>query len=370
MYFYHLKFELYVPSTNDQTIKLYDSISLTNKKETSDNNNSSRLYFVPEDIFQELPSHQSTRDTNNLFLQRENNFNKSKTKSKARSKSADQSKNFSLSEIPLIPPTPVSSVPASSSNKTISRRKSFASTSSSQPTEDSTLTFDKTHDFRFGNIEIEWFDDIEPNMSEEQQNQTNETYANVINNSQNGNDNETNSSSESYLTTPISEDIQSSSTKKTKSSSGKAINPPAGKFVPLRSGKTNLSYGILHLYREPKEIPSFNEDHAINNTNNLNDNDNLKSSQQQESNSWKTVKDEKHDNFPSLVENNETILAVLAVPSYMAASDFLGFVAPVRKYVSHLRFIRYDIQYNKNRVVFLSYLLKIFIIEIRPQTSL
>ncbi|CAB4407357.1 unnamed protein product [Rhizophagus irregularis] len=336
MYFYHLKFELYVPSTNDQTLKLYDSISLTSRKETSENNNSSRLYFVPEDIFQELPSHQSTSDKNNLFLQRANNFNKSKTKSKARSKSVDQSKNFSLSEIPLIPPTPVSSVPASSSNKIISRRKSFASTSSFQPTEDSTLPLDKTHDFRFGNIEIEWFDNIEANMSEEQQNQTDETYANVINNSQNGNDNETNSPSESYLTTPISEDIQSSSTKKSKS---KAVNPPAGKFVPLRSGKTNLSYGILHLYRDPKEIPSSNEDREINNISNL-DNDNLKSSKQQESNSWKTVRDEKHDNFPGLVGINETILAVLAVPSYTTAPDFLGFVAPVRKYVSHLRFIR------------------------------
>src|SRR5947207_3020247 len=107
MYFYHLKFELYVPSTNDRNIKLNDPISLKSRKETSENNN--HLYFVPKDIFQELPSHQSTSDTNNLFLQRTNNFNKSKTKSKARSKSVDQSKNFPPSEIPLIPPTPISS---------------------------------------------------------------------------------------------------------------------------------------------------------------------------------------------------------------------------------------------------------------------
>src|SRR5687768_9813342 len=133
MYFYHLKFELYVPSTSDQDIKLYDSISSTNKKGFSENNHS---YFVPKNIFEELPSHRSNSDTtNNLFLQRTNSFNKSKPKSKARSKSVDLSKNLPPSEIPLIPPTPVSSssssVPTSSNWNKIVRRKSFASASSS-----------------------------------------------------------------------------------------------------------------------------------------------------------------------------------------------------------------------------------------------
>src|ERR1051325_10043177 len=169
MYFYHLKFELYVPSTSDQSVNLYDSIYSTNKKDPSENNISSDIYFVPKDIFEDLPSHQPNSDKNNLFLQRTNSFNKSKPKSKARSKSVDLSKNLTPSEIPLIPPTPVSSsssnVPTSSNwVKIVSRRRSFASTSSSallQPIESSTLNFDKTHDFRFGNIEIEWFDNIE-----------------------------------------------------------------------------------------------------------------------------------------------------------------------------------------------------------------
>src|SRR5947207_2530948 len=100
MYFYHLKFELYVPSTSDQAIKLYDSISLTSKKGISENNHFSDLYFVPKNIFEELPSHQSNSDTNN---KRTDSFNKSKPKSKARSKSVDLSKNLSPSEIPLIP---------------------------------------------------------------------------------------------------------------------------------------------------------------------------------------------------------------------------------------------------------------------------
>jgi BRCA1-associated protein len=346
MYFYHLKFELYVPSTVDQAIKLYDSVSSSSKKEFPENNNSPDLYFVPKDIFEKLPSHQFNSDTNNLFLQRTNSFNKSKPKTKARSKSVDLSKNLTPGEIPLIPPTPVSSssssVTSSNWNKVV-RRKSFASTSSStllQPAEDSTLNFDKTHDFRFGNIEIEWFDNLEANMNEEQQVQTNGTCLNVVNNIQNGNGNETNLSSESYPETSISEN---SLTKKSKSGREKAINPPAGEFVPLKSGKTNLSYGILHLYRDPKEIPFPKEDHTINNVNIRNDN--LKSSEHKESNSLRTVENEKVDNFPDLIGDNETILAVLAVPSYMTASDFLGFVAPVRKYVSHFRFIRYILQY-------------------------
>ncbi|CAB4406261.1 unnamed protein product [Rhizophagus irregularis] len=148
MYFYHLKFELYVPSTNDQTLKLYDSISLTSRKELQ-KIIILLVYISFLKIFSKNYLHtKSTSDKNNLFLQRANNFNKSKTKSKARSKSVDQSKNFSLSEIPLIPPTPVSSVPASSSNKIISRRKSSLPLRLFQPTEDSTLPLDKTHDFR------------------------------------------------------------------------------------------------------------------------------------------------------------------------------------------------------------------------------
>ncbi|CAI2180621.1 16156_t:CDS:2 [Funneliformis geosporum] len=233
-------------------------------------------------------------------------------------------------EIPLIPPTPVSKENQSHSNFSsvftssssncstfVRRRRSFTSATLPQLTEDRTLNFDKTHDFRFGNIEIEWFDNIEENMNEE-------SNDNAVNNNHNGNKHETESSSENIL---------SSSIKKTKSSSEKTTISPAGEFIPLNSGKTNLSYGILHLYRDPKEIPP-KEDHANDNLNTHNVN--LKSSEHKESNS---VESEKRDDLPSL-GNNATILAVLAVPSYMTASDFLSFVAPVRKYVSHFRFIR------------------------------
>ncbi|CAG8553435.1 17545_t:CDS:2 [Funneliformis caledonium] len=294
MYFYHLKFELYPLTSSIQAINLHDSSSSINKKETSEQNNSSDPYFVPKDIFEKLPTHRSNSNKK-LSLKRSNSFNKSKSKikSKVRSKSVDQAKNLRSSEIPLIPPTPVSKesqshnnfsgvLTSSSSNCStfVRRRKSFTSATLPQFTEDRTLNFDKTHDFRFGNIEIEWFDNIEENMNEE-------SNTNAVNNNHNGNKNETESS----------ESISPSSIKKTKSSSEKTTISPAGEFVPLNSGKTNLSY---------------------------------------ERNS---VESEKRDDLPSL-GNHATILAVLAVPSYMTASDFLSFVAPVRKYVSHFRFIR------------------------------
>ncbi|CAG8620861.1 12951_t:CDS:2 [Funneliformis mosseae] len=294
MYFYHLKFELYPLTSSIQAINLHDSSSSINKKETSEQNNSSDPYFVPKDIFEKLPTHRSNSNKK-LSLKRSNSFNKSKSKikSKVRSKSVDQAKNLRSSEIPLIPPTPVSkesqshnnfsgvlTSSSSNCNTFVRRRKSFTSATLPQFTEDRTLNFDKTHDFRFGNIEIEWFDNIEENMNEE-------LNTNAVNNNHNGNKNETESS----------ESISPSSIKKTKSSSEKTTISPAGEFVPLNSGKTNLSY---------------------------------------ERNS---VESEKRDDLPSL-GNHATILAVLAVPSYMTASDFLSFVAPVRKYVSHFRFIR------------------------------
>ncbi|CAJ0847250.1 2327_t:CDS:2 [Entrophospora sp. SA101] len=103
----------------------------------------------------------------------------------------------------------------------------------------------------------------------------------------------------------------------------KVINSLAGEYVPLKSGKTNPSYGILHLYRDPNEIPKDN--------NNVSKNANDKVNNSQDSLNTNT----------NIIENNDdTILAVLAVPSYMSASDFLGFVASVRSDVSHFRFIR------------------------------
>ncbi|CAG8492231.1 1379_t:CDS:2, partial [Paraglomus occultum] len=114
---------------------------------------------------------------------------------------------------------------------------------------------------------------------------------------------------------------------KSRSSTNHNVIPPTGEFIPLKSGVTNISYGILHLYRGKKEIK-----------------DNSQSSPQQ------NIQSQSVEENNSIHDTAGTILAVLAVPSYMSASDFLGFVAPVRNYVSHFRMIR-DSAPNKYMVL-------------------
>ncbi|CAG8739730.1 13017_t:CDS:2, partial [Dentiscutata heterogama] len=128
MYFYHLKFELYIPARNN---------SQNNYPKKFINEYSSDLFYVPKDIFAPLPTHSQL--------------------------------NNEPHQVPSIPPTPISkdnsssSISKSPSSWTfVGRRKSIASTSTIPSTIITTKPdFDKTHDFRFGKIEVEWFDNSE-----------------------------------------------------------------------------------------------------------------------------------------------------------------------------------------------------------------
>ncbi|CAG8619905.1 3016_t:CDS:2 [Cetraspora pellucida] len=265
MYFYHLKFELYIPAGNN-------SHNCQNKFII--NENSLDLFYVPKDIFAPLPVHSQL--------------------------------NNEPHQVPSIPPTPISKYNSSSGKSDppsgwtiVGRRKSIASTSAVPSTIiTSKPNFDKTHDFRFGKIEVEWFDNFEIIEAE--------------NMGENMNENQ-----------------------KSKSSSDKAVIP-AGEFIPLKSGKTNFSYGVLHLYRDPSEILSSKDDQGFIR---VGKNDKNNSGKQNSSGSNQNSV-EKQEEFPGILNNEETILAVLAVPSFMSASDFLAFVAPVQRFVSHFRFIR------------------------------
>ncbi|CAG8579592.1 BRCA1-associated protein 2-domain-containing protein [Gigaspora rosea] len=297
MYFYHLKFELYIPARNN----LQDNYPKKFINEVSPD-----LFYVPKDIFAPLPTHSQLNNEPQSSLQPNNS--KAKGLSKVKSRSLDLSKPSS-SQVPSIPPTPISkdnsssNISSSPSSWTfVGRRKSIASIASTS-TIPSTITtikpnLDKTHDFRFGKIEIEWFDNSE--------------IIDIENMGENMSENQ-----------------------KIKSSSDKAVIP-AGEFVPLKSGKTNLSYGVLHLYRDPSEICSSKNDQGFIRVEKNNKN---KSDKQINSESIQNSSDKQED-FPNIQNNEETILAVLAVPSFMSASDFLAFVAPVQRFVSHFRFIR------------------------------
>ncbi|KAJ7623498.1 hypothetical protein FB45DRAFT_107228 [Roridomyces roridus] len=92
--------------------------------------------------------------------------------------------------------------------------------------------------------------------------------------------------------------------------------PAAATFIPKESGSTNLPEGIIHLFREGAE---------------------------------------EHTKSPSSVtadspEFDGVMLGVLAVPSWMAPSDFLAFVAPAADGMTHLRIIRDSVP-NRSIVV-------------------
>jgi BRCA1-associated protein len=82
-----------------------------------------------------------------------------------------------------------------------------------------------------------------------------------------------------------------------------------GKFVPSGLKDTEVGYGVVHLYRDGQETPGlYDEVDAANKDFN---------------------------------EEDCTTLCILAVPSYMTPSDFLGFVGErTREDVSHFRLIK------------------------------
>lgn len=83
-----------------------------------------------------------------------------------------------------------------------------------------------------------------------------------------------------------------------------------GRYVPLDRGTTDSVWGIVHLYRDAEEHQGRREGFL-------------------------------NANATSASDADCTTLAILAVPSYMAPSDLLGFVGEnSREMISHFRMIR------------------------------
>ncbi|CAG8776693.1 9068_t:CDS:2, partial [Racocetra fulgida] len=285
-------FELYIPAGNNSQDNCQNKFIID--KDSLD------LFYVPKDIFAPLPAHSQLKNEPQSVLQ--SNNSKAKGQIRSKSRSLDLSKPAS-SQVPSVPPTPISKYNSSDITDSpgwtiVGRRKSIASTSAVPSTIITTKpNFDKTYDFRFGKIEVEWFDNSEIIEAE-------------------------------YMGENMSEN------QKIKSSSDKAVIP-AGEFVPLKSGKTNLSYGMLHLYRDPSEILSSKDDQGF-----IRVEKNDKNKQNSSGSNQNSA--EKQEDFPGILNNEETILAVLAVPSFMSASDFLAFVAPVQRFpeICHVVYIK------------------------------
>ncbi len=100
-----------------------------------------------------------------------------------------------------------------------------------------------------------------------------------------------------------------------------------GRYEPLDQHVTDSTWGIVHLYRDEEETPGLYGDSLLSKPNNP----------------WYsgTLKDSKGSVHPPAHDQDCTTLCILAVPSYLAPSDFLGFVGEeTRDQVSHFRMIR------------------------------
>ena len=88
-------------------------------------------------------------------------------------------------------------------------------------------------------------------------------------------------------------------------------------FIPLETKNTEVGYGVVHLYRDVFETPGLYPSSKIETGNKA------------------------PGNLHSEADEALTTVAVLAVPSYMTASDFMGFVGEeTRDAVSHFRMVR------------------------------
>lgn len=111
------------------------------------------------------------------------------------------------------------------------------------------------------------------------------------------------------------------SRKRSSSASASLAGGTASKahFIPLQTKNTEFGYGVVHLYRDVFETPGLYSTPSKN----------------------KAGKGEEEKLLDDSEEEALTTVAILAVPSYMTPSDFIGFVGEeTRDVVSHFRMIR------------------------------
>lgn len=232
---------------------------------------------LPSDLFKTLP--------NNLgpdhIAQKQSKSQPNRRSSHTRSRSQKQSTN--LGHHPEIPPTPLPS----------QKEEATRPTKDSSKTSKVLQSYHKPQpDFRLGKITIEWIDNQEQEMSQYQRG-----YASAVRGEE--------AASTSTSSAPAPE-VQS---------------PPMGTITTVK-GLSDLNYGIIHLYKEHGgTLVSKASESSVNTL---------------ESTSAKA--DVSHTK--EIDSYDGTMVCVLAVPTYMSATDFLKFTAPVNQCVSHYRIIR------------------------------
>ncbi|KAI9876554.1 MAG: hypothetical protein M1830_006227 [Pleopsidium flavum] len=99
-----------------------------------------------------------------------------------------------------------------------------------------------------------------------------------------------------------------------------------GRYLPSKPHDTDVGWGIVHLYRDAEETPGLYDDEAAKRS--------LKAA-------GGSSRGSKGADRVTSKEEECTTLCILAVPSYLTPSDFLGFVGEkTREDVTHFRMIR------------------------------
>lgn len=98
-----------------------------------------------------------------------------------------------------------------------------------------------------------------------------------------------------------------------------------GKYEPCDPDQEELGWGVVRLYRDSEETPGLYDEPAI----------------PKHSKQGRGLSRREKNEQPAFRDEDCTTLCILAVPSYLTPSDFLGFVGEkTRDVVSHFRMIR------------------------------
>lgn len=98
-----------------------------------------------------------------------------------------------------------------------------------------------------------------------------------------------------------------------------------GRYEPCDPDQEELGWGVVRLYRDSEEVPGLYDEPTTS----------------KHSKAGRSLSRKETSEQPTFQDEDCTTLCILAVPSYLTPSDFLGFVGEkTRDVVSHFRMIR------------------------------
>ena len=295
-YFFHLGFELYPPAALPSIFSLEP---LTNKAETQ--STPSPCFIPPKDfdIFntEALPDHTSKGDLSGIYTDCINADRKPEVLGEVACARSESHKAIALQRL----------------QKRTGRRGSHI-------------------DYRFGRVSLESVDLVlassisnTAHMGPHQEPITNSllkpTQKVPVSNS-------------TSATATVTEQASVTNKHINRSTAGVVSSTPKARFIALNSKTTEFGYGVVHLYRDHEKTegiyPALEEYEAVNG-----------GASAPSSRAFARATEDGSSENKQVDEEALKTVAILAVPSYMTASDFMGFVGEeTRGSASHFRMIR------------------------------